>query len=117
MSLTQQNNAADCGIMGSKMCNTCGKLQPLTEFHKDRRTKDGHLYKCRTCVSEYKQKQRIKRGLSRFSRVNWDIVVENKKLAKNHLKKCTQCKEILPLSEFHNSTTNGKASHCKSYLT
>lgn len=32
-----------------KECTECGKLKPLTEFHKDSRKKDGRRSRCKEC--------------------------------------------------------------------
>ena len=32
-----------------KTCTRCGKTQPLSEFHKDKSKKDGHVYICKRC--------------------------------------------------------------------
>lgn len=39
--------------MTSKKCNDCGQLLTLDNFHKNKGNKDGHLNKCKKCVSEY----------------------------------------------------------------
>lgn len=41
--------------MRTKVCNRCKKELPLTEFHKDRRKKDGVCYCCKACVREYRK--------------------------------------------------------------
>ena len=42
--------------MDKKKCTKCGKLKPLTDFHKRRASKDGHYSQCKMCVSEYQIK-------------------------------------------------------------
>ena len=32
-----------------KKCNTCEELLPLTEFHKNKNSKDGHMHRCKKC--------------------------------------------------------------------
>lgn len=39
--------------MGTKKCTSCGLLQDTSEFHRDRNTKDGLAYWCKTCRKEY----------------------------------------------------------------
>lgn len=40
-----------------KKCSGCGRLLPLSEFNKLRRSKDGHQPRCRQCFSEYNKKR------------------------------------------------------------
>jgi hypothetical protein len=37
--------------MTSKICNTCGKVKSLTNFHKDKKARDGHKNKCKPCTN------------------------------------------------------------------
>ena len=32
-----------------KKCNTCEELLPMTEFHKNKNSKDGHMHRCKKC--------------------------------------------------------------------
>jgi hypothetical protein len=41
-----------------KKCKTCGETKPLTEFGKQKATKDGYTYKCKSCMSEYNRQWR-----------------------------------------------------------
>lgn len=34
---------------GSKPCNTCGVTKPLSEYHKNKSSKGGHLPRCKSC--------------------------------------------------------------------
>ena len=35
--------------MREKECTRCGKVKPLSEFHKHRLSPDGHAYQCKEC--------------------------------------------------------------------
>lgn len=35
----------------TKTCNVCGRILPLSEFHKKSIAKDGHTNACKVCVS------------------------------------------------------------------
>lgn len=37
--------------MSSKRCTRCGKIKELSEFHLNRRSKDGYQYHCKPCQS------------------------------------------------------------------
>ena len=45
----------------TKLCNTCHRELPLSDFHKDSSSSDGHRYTCRACVSSYKKRMAIQR--------------------------------------------------------
>ena len=47
--------------MQTKQCNTCHRELPLSDFHKDASSSDGHRYTCRACVSSYKKRMAIQR--------------------------------------------------------
>lgn len=40
----------------SKPCTKCGILKPLSEFHAQRRTRDGRCEQCRACMAEDKRR-------------------------------------------------------------
>ena len=35
-----------------KTCRRCGKIKPLSKFHKDKNRSDGHYAYCKACVAE-----------------------------------------------------------------
>lgn len=41
-----------------KLCRECGEYKLLTEFYKNRTTKDGHQDWCKVCQCEYEKKRR-----------------------------------------------------------
>lgn len=45
----------------TKVCNACHRELPLSDFHKDASSSDGHRYTCRACVSSYKKRMAIQR--------------------------------------------------------
>lgn len=40
-------------VMKSKKCTKCGKVLPLSEFNKNKRTSDGYQCQCRACAAKY----------------------------------------------------------------
>lgn len=40
----------------TKVCNKCGRQLPLSNFHKQSKSKDGYTYACKECVAEYIKK-------------------------------------------------------------
>lgn len=41
-------------IFETKLCNTCGRTKPKTDFHKDRHKSDGLHTMCKTCKRNYR---------------------------------------------------------------
>ncbi len=38
-----------------KICSKCGEWKKLDEFHKNKKSKDGRLGRCKKCISEYRK--------------------------------------------------------------
>ena len=65
--------------METKKCTICGKEQPIENFHKNRKTKDGLQYHCKECQKEYERRRKL-RKLTGGSELN--KVYTNQELAK-----------------------------------
>ena len=39
--------------MDEKICKKCGRLLPLSMFHKNKKNKDGHISSCKDCMKKY----------------------------------------------------------------
>lgn len=37
----------------TKKCSECGRVLPISEFHKKKNSKDGYQAMCRSCKAEY----------------------------------------------------------------
>lgn len=48
-----------------KRCGKCGRELPISEFNKNRNSRDGHSFRCRSCASEY-NKARYAANKERF---------------------------------------------------
>ena len=46
--------------MSPKKCTRCHMIKPILEFNCESRSKDGHNSWCRSCVSEFNKKWRLK---------------------------------------------------------
>lgn len=47
--------------MKLKICSTCGKSKPLSEFNKNKHNKDGLTYSCKACRRKrYLEKEKKK---------------------------------------------------------
>ena len=49
-------------IKKEKSCTWCGKIKPLSKFHINRQTSDGHQNKCAVCVNSKKPAWKIPQG-------------------------------------------------------
>jgi hypothetical protein len=58
--------------METKICRTCKKEKPLSEFNKDRRQKDGFATQCKECKHAYDK--------ARYERIKNDPEYHTKKL-------------------------------------
>ena len=62
--------------METKKCSECGRILPLSEFNKNRRSKDGLQDRCRECFSRYNRKryaanrEKIKADVKRYRAEN-----------------------------------------------
>ena len=45
-----------------KICSKCGESKILTEFHRNKRSKDGFNRHCKTCVREYRQELKSRKN-------------------------------------------------------
>ncbi len=67
----------------SKECIQCNTAKPLTEFHKNKRTGDGHCNACKACRKEYKKayqaanSEKIREQKKAYYAVNRDQILEN----------------------------------------
>jgi hypothetical protein len=93
-----------------KTCPDCGLSKPLTEFSINRRSGDGAGTYCRVCFAarsraSYRKRQAAKGRAVREAKVS--IPAE--------CKRCPECGEVKPLTEFprNRSTSNGYATYCK----
>lgn len=52
--------------MTTKKCSKCGRVLPLSDFNKNKRTADGYQCQCRDCSreywTEYYERQKRKKG-------------------------------------------------------
>ncbi len=86
----------------TKRCSKCNKVKSVNEFNKDRGTKDELHRQCRQCVRTYFR--------------NWYNHPPIKEVLPEGMKRCTQCKQIQSVTEFHkrSSTAAGYKPKCKS---
>ncbi|MDB9992585.1 hypothetical protein OAD97_00285 [bacterium] len=69
-----------------KKCNKCSEEKPLTEFHKNKTTKDGKERKCKSCFKKQSEK---------YYKNNSELILEqNKTYRKNNTKKISQYQKI-----------------------
>ena len=85
-----------------KQCPRCGKILPVSEFGKNKNTKDGLQTYCKSCTNQAVKnsycKSRGTKGLK--------------------TKKCDKCGKVLPISDFSRNkrTTDGLQHYCKNCM-
>jgi hypothetical protein len=64
-----------------KKCITCNKEKNLKEFFKDKSSKDGLKYKCKSCVKQYREIYNIenKEKIKTYNSKNNEIIKKQKK--------------------------------------
>ncbi|MGZ9930008.1 endonuclease VII domain-containing protein [Streptomyces sp. NC-S4] len=91
---------------GAKRCSRCKQDKPRGDFASNRSAADGLQAYCRECWAEYyKARQEVK---GRTVRVKVDVPSGHKR--------CPQCEEIKPHSEWepNKTTSDGWSSYCRS---
>jgi hypothetical protein len=69
--------------MKTKKCSKCGEVKPVSEFHKNKREKDGYCVWCKECVSKYQKAYRennaekIKKWQKEYYEKNAEKLKEN----------------------------------------
>lgn len=92
-----------------KRCCRCKQLKLLDSFAKTKTGKHGVFNYCRECAAEYMRSRNPRRA----------DIDEAKALRaglrRSGLKRCSACKQIKPLNEFHGDArhSDGKQSRCK----
>lgn len=84
----------------NKVCTKCGIEKDISEFGVDKRTREGILHRCRTCVYGKERKKRVLEDTS------------------DGYKTCTACKLRHPLSQYFINTSqrSGLFSRCKTCI-
>jgi Recombination endonuclease VII len=95
--------------MESKYCRDCGQERPVTDFTKNRNSRDGYAFYCRDHARRRHQIARDRRTGEPTRRHPRGIVVPE-----GH-KWCPDCGEVLPFSAFGRNAASqtGRTSYCK----
>jgi hypothetical protein len=95
--------------MESKFCRDCGEERPITDFTKNRNSRDGFAFYCRNHARRRHQTSRDARNGSPTKRHPRGIAVPE-----GH-KWCPDCGEVLPLSAYgrNAASKSGRTSYCK----
>ena len=67
-----------------KKCKACNTVKPLTEFHKDKRSKDGKTYSCKPCAIATRKKYYCPKRSANYlrekkygvSEEHWDLMIK-----------------------------------------
>jgi hypothetical protein len=99
----------------TKKCSVCGVVEPLTEYHRHPRSKDGTTGYCNVCAATKKRKYRARAKLI-GSRAQADISKAIKQRIASGEKTCIKCGKTKPFSDFnrHVSAADGHDSRCRS---
>ncbi len=76
-----------------KTCTRCGQTKPLTDFNRDKSRRDGYRDRCKNCIRDY-QREWLPRYISQ-------IQEQRQQIDPPAVKRCTQCGEEKPLTDYH----------------
>ena len=92
-------------MSAGKLCPDCGQTKPAVEFRRNARTNDGLAAYCTTCF-----KVRDKASYRRRRAAEGKVVQERLRL--DGFKRCAQCGEVKPLSDFHRAKSQSGGYNC-----
>ncbi|AYV26896.1 MULTISPECIES: endonuclease VII domain-containing protein [Streptomyces] len=92
-------------VDGAKRCSRCKTRKPRAEFAANRSMKDGLQAYCRACQAEQHRVRQEAKGRTVRARV----------VVPSGHKRCPQCEEIKPYSEWepNKTSSDGWASYCR----
>jgi hypothetical protein len=96
---------SDSGQLAFKECPQCGRILPITDFHRNQRRADGRAYYCKRCAGERSEASRRRRGIKQQRR---PLAV-----VPDGMKWCPDCDTVRPLEDF--ARTKSKATGYHSY--
>ena len=86
-----------------KQCSGCGEMKPLTEYHRNQRTKDGYQYNCKECQKKTRLPKRKAHYLN--TRPQWERDIVREGISK-----------IVSVSEEHGPLNFEQVSNALDYL-
>lgn len=122
--MKSKNENIESGVISythpeTKTCTHCGKLKPVSEFYKNKRTHDGLTTQCKECILTY-QTDYLKRKKKEKAQKEPERKVKIKTLIKDKLKRkqykvCARCLKKLPVEKFTTNSTSkdGLQSYCQ----
>src|SRR3954447_17312670 len=96
--------------MVTKFCRDCGEHRPVSEFSKNRRSRDGLAFYCRTHLAERSARSRDARRVTprknRFTPAELDVPDGHKW--------CPDCGQVKDLEHFPRTSPSrtGRATYC-----
>lgn len=87
-----------------KVCTKCGIEKDFSEFHKNKSSKDLHQSWCKDCGKERVIKLKTDKKLQLEKAIRSSVILENKILAKENKKLCTNCKNIFFIDEINQNS-------------
>ena len=78
--------------MATKKCKKCGEVKPLNEFHKEKRSKDGHNTKCKRCRSKQRKqhyednKDKVKEQQAKYRKTHKEEILKKQKEYRDNTK-------------------------------
>lgn len=110
VALRRQETLAALPPDDCKRCPRCGEVKARSEYHRNRRTRDGLQTYCRPCSNDIRRDYEQRHASDIAAR-------RNERLARAQVdgeKTCTKCHVTKPRVEFyrHRTTRDGRATYC-----
>lgn len=91
----------------SKFCKDCRQTRPITDFHRNSRSRDGFAFYCKACANERQEASRRRRGVR--------VQKRSPVAVPDGMKWCPDCHAVKSLDEFPSTprSRTGVHSYCK----
>lgn len=101
-------------MKNKKTCPSCEKEKTLSDFHRCKKSKDGHKFVCKSCRNRKNKLLRFKKSM----KANMLTPVGYKQPNPNRWQKCKTCKTKKPIEKFSKSNrhTLGVMKECSKCL-
>lgn len=97
-----------------RICSKCGLSKPISEFHKDKKGRDGHSSRCKECAKKHVKQWAHNKFSDRFKRSEAEKS-ERALLLEQGQKKCSRCGEVKSIDDYYQDSRkkDGLYGKCK----
>jgi hypothetical protein len=77
-----------------KLCKKCGKIKPISEYHKENVTKTGYRNKCKECYNERERDKSKKKVNTKRKCINCHVIKDKSNFDEGNIR-CKECELLL----------------------